>query len=370
MSSSLNKIVDVTVKVSSPATISSDFNLGLIIDNRDDSPAAGKVNIYTYANYQVQMVADGFATTDDAYKKAVIYFSQSEKSSQLAVAGTNASETAANAFTRIRNLNDKFYCFCFADTVEDANVAAVAALVESSSIPTIYFVGSTDEKLIQASTTNLAKTIQTAAYTRTFVFYSLDENIDAGMVGLISGLNSLKVNSAYTAAYKTLVGITPSNLSDSELNTLVGYNGNAFTQFGNTYNFTYPCISGGGYHVDELFLIDAAASLVQQEVVAGLVATKKVPQTESGVDMLVAFASRACNTLENIGLIGGGIWNGEQVLNLNTGDAIENGYYIEAETIASQSAANRASRISPPIYIALLATGAIEHVVINVVVER
>lgn len=370
MASSLNRIVDVSVKVSSPVTISSDFNLGLIIDNRANSPIANEVKTYSYTNYQTQMVADGFATTDDAYKKAVIYFSQSEKSSQLLVAGTGSDETVDDAFTRIRNANDKFYCFCFAATVTDENIAKVAALVEATSIPTIYFFGSSDEKCIQASTTNIMKTIQTAKYTRSFGFYSEDANIDVGMVGLVSGLNSMKVNSAYTVAYKTIVGVTPSNLGDSDLNTLISYNGNAFTKFGNSYNFVYPGISGGDYHVDELYLIDAAANLIQQEVVAGLVATKKVPYTESGVDMLIAFASRACNTLENIGLIGGGIWNGEQVLNLNTGDAIENGYYIEAESVASQSPADRTSRVSPPIYVALLATSAIEHVVINVIVER
>ena len=370
MASSLNRIVDVSVKVSSPATISSDFNLGLIIDNRSDSPIANSIKTYTYTNYQTQMVADGFASTDDAYKKAVIYFSQSEKSSQLLVAGTGAAEAADAAFTRIRNANDKFYCFCFAATVTDENIAKVAALVEASSIPTIYFFGSADDKCIQASTSNIMKTLQTAKYTRTFGFYSKDVNIDVGMVGLVSGLNSMKNNSAYTIAYKTIIGVTASDLSDSELNTLIGYAGNAFTKFGNSYNFVYPGVSGGNYHVDELYLIDAAANLIQQEVVAGLISTKKVPYTESGVDMLIAFASRACNTLENIGLIGGGIWNGEQVLNLNTGDAIENGYYIEAESIASQSAADRTSRVSPPIYVALLATGAIEHVVINVIVER
>ena len=370
MAGSLNKIVDVSVKVSSPATISSDFNLGMIIDNRADSPIANEVKEYNYSNYQAQMVADGFATTDDAYKKAVIYFSQSEKSARLAVAGTGASEAVDDAFTRIRNANDKFWAFCFAATVTDENIAKVAALVEASAIPSVYFFGSSDEKCIQASTTNIMKTLQTAQYTRTFGFYSEDANIDIGMVGLVSGLNSMKNNSAYTAAYKTLIGVTASDLNDTQINTLIAYGGNVFTKFGNTYRFTYPCISGGGYHVDELFLIDAASLLIQQEVVAGLVATKKVPQTESGVDMLVAFAARACNTLENIGLIGGGIWNGEQVLSLNTGDAIQNGYYIEAETVASQSTADRSSRVSPPIYIALLATGAIEHVVINVIVER
>lgn len=370
MSSSLNKIVDVSVRISSPATISSDFNLGLVIDNRADSPIENEVKEYSYSNYQTQMVADGFATTDDAYKKAVVYFSQSEKSSRLLVAGTGAAEAADAAFTRIRNANDKWYCFCYAATVEDANVAKVAALVESAKIPTIYFVGSSDEKLIQASTTNIAKTLQTSNYTRTFVFYSEDTGIDAGMVGLISGLNSMKANSAYTAAYKTLVGVVASDLSDTQLEILTGYNGNAFTKFGNSYQFTYPCVSAGSYHVDELYLVDAATFLIQQEVVSGLVSTKKVPQTESGVDMLVAFAARACNTLNSIGLISGGIWKGEDVLNLTSGNAVENGYYIEAETIESQSTADRASRVSPPIYVALLATGAIEHVVISVIVER
>ena len=73
MAGSLNKIVDVSVKVSSPTTISSDFNLGMIIDNRADSPIANQVKEYTYSNYQAQMVADGFATTDAAYKKAAVF---------------------------------------------------------------------------------------------------------------------------------------------------------------------------------------------------------------------------------------------------------------------------------------------------------
>ena len=370
MSASLNNIVDVTVRVSSPISISSDFNLGMIIDNRDDSPAAGKVNIYYLDTYQSQMVSDGFATTDDAYKKAVIYFSQNERSARLAIAGTNASENVDDAFTRIRNLNNAFYCFCFAATVEDTNIAKVAALVEASSIPTMYFFGTSDSKCIQAGTSNILKTVMDGSFTRTFGFYSSDTNIDAGIVGLISGLNSMKANSAYTAAYKTLVGVTPTNIDDSALQILVSYKGNCYNRFGNNYNFTYPCVSGGGYAIDENFLIDAAKYLIQQEAVAGLVALKKVPRTDDGVNTIISFASRACNTLANIGLIAGGIWGGEQVLNLDTGDAIENGYYIEAESVSTLTPSQREQRMSPPIYIALLATGAIEHVVISVVVER
>ena len=41
-----------------------------------------------------------------------------------------------------------------------------------------------------------------------------------------------------------------------------------------------------------------------------------------------------------------------------------------ADSIANQSALDRSERVSPPIYVALLSTGAIEHVVVSVYVNR
>ena len=71
-----------------------------------------------------------------------------------------------------------------------------------------------------------------------------------------------------------------------------------------------------------------------------------------------------------MGIISSGIWNADPVASLNTGDAIENGYYIEAGKIADQSASDRLARKSPVIYVALKASGAVEHVVISVLVNR
>ena len=369
MSASLNNIVDVTVQVSSPSAISSDFNLGLIIAPYKES-LGGTINEYSYNSYQTQMVGDGYATTDDAYKKAVIYFSQNPKSSRLLVASLNNGEASSEGFTRIRSANDKFYSFCFASTLTDEDIAAVAAVVESASVPTVFYFASTDSNIITAGTSNIFKTLQDGSYSRTFGFYSSDTNIDAAMVGLVSGLNSMRANSAYTAAYKALAGITPTTLNDTQLSTVVGYNGNVYTAFGNSYNFTYPAISFGNYHVDDLFLIDAAEFLIQQEVVAGLTSVRKVPQTEAGVDMITSFIANACNTLNNIGLISGGIWTGQPIQNLSTGDAVENGFSIQAGSIYEQTASEKASRISPPFYVALVASGAIEHVVIQVFVNK
>ena len=71
-----------------------------------------------------------------------------------------------------------------------------------------------------------------------------------------------------------------------------------------------------------------------------------------------------------MGVISSGIWRGGDLKDLNNGDAVQNGYFIQSDSISSQSAEDRAKRISPPIYVALVATGAIEHVVINVVISR
>ena len=57
-------------------------------------------------------------------------------------------------------------------------------------------------------------------------------------------------------------------------------------------------------------------------------------------------------------------------MNLKTGDALSTGYMVLADTLANQSQADRDARKSPPIYVAVKMAGAIEHVVIGIVVNR
>lgn len=372
MGASLNKIVDVSVQVSNPSTISSDFNLGLII-GKSTAILTDKVKVYTNENYATQMVTDGFSTTDAEYLAATAYFAQSPKSSQVAIGAldTANSETAADCITAIRAANDRFYSVCFAYELTDAEISAVAAAVEAFSAPTLFFYQTDSEDCIKSGAGGVLKTLQSAKYTRSFGFYATaDSNTAAAVVGLVSGLNSMEVNSAYTVAYKTLAGVTAEDLTDEQLTNLTSYNGNAYTTFGNRYSFVYPGISAGDYHVDEMYAIDASTYLIQQNVISGLVASRKIPQTEDGMSMLISFINSACSTLANVGMIAGGIWKGDAVGKLATGDAIAGGYYVESGSIAAQSAADRAARKSPPIYVALLMSGAIEHVVIRVFVNR
>ena len=370
MSASLNKIVDVNVEVSNPVTISSDFNLCCIVAAATNEGKRGNIIEYTADSYATQMVSDGFLSTSNEYKKVTAYFAQTPKSDRVLVAVMNDAENNDAAFTRIRGANDEFYGICYAEKLDASDVAAVAALVEASGTPTVFFYVTDDVKCTQTNQDNVMSKLKSLSYTRTVGFYSNDLMADGAALGLFAGLNSLDVNSAYTFAYKTLAGITPENLSDVQLSALVGYNGNTYAKFGNQYKFTYPGITSNGNHIDAIFFVDAAAFLIQQNVVAGLVSSRRIPQTNEGVSNLISFAAAGCDTLVSAGFLSSGVWRGDAVLSLNTGDAVEAGYYIEAENIYDQSAADRASRVSPPIYVALLFAGAIEHVVIRVFVNQ
>ena len=77
MSASLNNIVSISVEVSNPFAITSDFNLGLII-GKSTAILAKRVKVYNVENYRTQMTSDGFTTDSNEYKAAPLYFLSEE----------------------------------------------------------------------------------------------------------------------------------------------------------------------------------------------------------------------------------------------------------------------------------------------------
>lgn len=379
MSAPLSSIVDVSVEVSSVTTISSNFDLGLIIGTTRMETSPGTMEIYSAEEYATGMITDGYSTTDPEYKAAAAYFSQSPAPSRVAIGVAVADETVttdpdyAATFAALRSVNDNFYGVALAGTKiseDPSDYDDFFAAIEASSSPKLCFVDI--ESAFDTDNIDVATYFMNKKYNRVFTFHNSSDNsfVSPSVLGLISGLNSMAPNSAYTAAYKTLSGVTPEDLTQAQLQFLVDNNANVYCLFGDRYSFTYPMISCNGYHVDELYFVDVAKFLIQQNVVSMLVSQRKIPQTESGMTTIINTISGACEQLAEIGFISGGIWRGETVQNLKNGDAMQNGYYIQTGSIASQSAVDRAARKTPPIYVALLSSGAIEHVVIRVFISQ
>lgn len=370
MSVPISNIVDVNVHVSAITPPSSDFSLCLVYTpDTENETKKGQLLYYTYENYSTKLVSDGFLATGHTASMVREIFSGDIKPARVAVGVCNLTTmTFLEGLEYFRNKSDEFYYITVPQGSRWGNVSVpsvpdILELIDTFETPAIY--------CYQTSEISELESVKESGSMRGFGVYADDTDMLSPFVGLMAGLNTMKENSAYTLAYKKLNGAWAEQVEDEEdFDDMVSANGNTLVKFGSKYWFTYPGVVSNGYHVDEVYTIDLAKYLIQTYVINGITNTLKIPQTDSGVSMIVAMVANACNELKKIGLIDSGVWNGGTVGDLENGDAIQDGYYIYAGSVADMSAADKAARKSPAIKVALHASGAIEHVIIDVFIDR
>jgi hypothetical protein len=367
----LTNIVDVSVQVNpATSTLNKTLNLGLIVGTSTVIPDTSRVVEYTSTS---DMLEKGWQGTEPEYKAAQIYFSQIPAPSSVAIGrqdtGASPAETAVQAVTACRQANSDWYAVYVCDTVA-ADIEAIAAYIETCSPVSTYFYETSDSAVIAGTAGNVMATLQTNKYTRTFGQYSTSAHAAAAAMGYAMGANTGQVNSAYTLAYKTEAGITPETLTSTQVSTILGYNGNVYTNYGDAYNLLVQGAVANGTSFDEIINQDILTNNIQTAILNALIGGTKIPQTTDGVNLLINAITKPCSDAKDMGIIAPGVWNGPSVLGLKTGDTLSTGYLILADTIANQSQADRDARKSPPIYVCVKFAGAIEHMVIGVMVNQ
>lgn len=364
----LSDIVNVSVVVSPIAATRSNFNLGLIIGTSTVISASDRIKLYTKVD---DMVIDGFTINSSEYKAATLYFSQVPKPQKVAIGrwDTTGAETAVQAVTLCRAKNTDWYSCMICGAVK-ADIIAVSEYIEAALPSSTYFYTTSDADVIPKTAGNIMATLKASNYMRTIGQYSTYADAVASIMGYAMGANSSTANSSYTLAYKKEVGVTSEVLSLTDLTAIKSQNGNAYVNRGNTYDIFEQGIMANGQHFDEVLGLDMLTNSIQMAVMDLLVGVRKVPQTEGGVTLLINAITGPCNDSKNKGFIAPGIWKAAPVLTLETGDTLSQGYLILSETIDSQSEADRSARIAPPIYVCVKLAGAIEFVLIEVLVNR
>lgn len=282
---------------------------------------------------------------------------------------TAQAETLLEAVTACRAANYDWYGVYVLGTA-DADIEAIAPYIETAVPASAFFYDTSDSAVTAGTAGNVMATLQTAKYSRTLGIWSTSQYAGAGVMGEAMGLNTGLANSAYTLAYKSLVGVTPEVFTGNQPATVLGYNGNIYTNYGSTYNLLVQGTMADGTPFDQKLNVDQIVADLQTAVMDALTANPKIPQTDPGVTQLVNALSAACEEAKTRGAIAPGVWNGGQVLGLQNGTALPNGYMILADTLANQSQADRTARKSPPIYVCLKMAGAIEHAIIGVIVNQ
>lgn len=379
----LKPVVKVDVNLSLKAAARKGFNLALIVGDSEVIPVGERVRIYTQA---AQMLSDGFTNQSAEYQAALLYFGQTPEPDKLAVGVKQTTETWTEAFNACRGANSEWYVFIPLGA-SDSDVIELAPIVEAASPDTVMYYTTHTSDVLQPTYSeetpteqidDVFMTLKANLYRRSMGFYNGTSGVDAAAAwaGVAMGLNSGTADSMFTMAYKSAVGITPDDLTETQVEyvagsrTTTGNNGNVYIQRAEEYNLLQQGYMADKTSFDEILGLDVLKNAIQLNVMDLLAHSRKVPYTEPGVVMIENVIAQACQASVTTGFIAPGKWTGSKCLELAYGDYLPNGYLIQHEPVDDVQQSMKDNRIAPPIYVCCKLAGAIEFVTIQINVNR
>jgi hypothetical protein len=289
----------------------------------------------------------------------------------LTVNITAIGESLLQAAEACRAANSVWYGLAVNNPTASDNIA-IAEWADALWQTTRYYPWSSDTGIPNSTAGNVALQLQ-ALKLRVLGIYSTTQgglypnNIyaAAGLMGAEMGLNTGLANSFFTMAHKQIAGIAPEPLTQTQYDNILAASFNVYANFGSYTLLEAGFMSNGAPSYLWINLAMLVANL-QIEELNVLQSTPAVPQTNAGEHLLIQAANNACANSALIGFLAGGTWEGAQVLNLDTGDALPSGYLNQAQPYSQQSAGDRAAGKAMPIYCAITTAGAVQSLLIGV----
>lgn len=377
----VDPIVNVVVSTAAPAAPRDGFNVGCVV-GKTVATGMSADNRTLVVTDLADMISAGYTINSPEYKAAAMYFSQTPKPAKLVLAlcvGTTTGtgndavttyETWVEAITAARAANSEWYGVYVADSsaLSSADIQAIAAYVET--ITAVFFFEDSTAADITNATTDVFSVLKGLTYKRTFGLYSATRYAAAAAMGFAMGANDGTADSAYTMAFKSLVGVTPDDLTAAQVEYLQGKNANYYVTRGGVYQVLEQGKCASGDWFDEVIGLDQLAYNIQRNCMDVLQRTRtKVPYTDTGALQFVLACNDACKVARDIGFLAPGVWNGGTVLELENGDTLTAGYLCQAEPVASRPKNEKALRKCPPVYCCVNLAGAIHSVTIKVNVQ-
>lgn len=283
-----------------------------------------------------------------------------------------AAETLLSAVTTVADKSTDWYGLYVAATgVADADVLAVAGFIEGTGNSRIYGVTIQNTQVLDSTVTNdLASQLKGLGYKRTFTQYSGNNaHAAASIFGRAFTVNFNGSNTTLTIKFKQEPGVTAEDITTSQAATLKAKNCNVFAAYQNGTAIVQEGVMVNGYFFDEVHGTDWLQNDVQTAIFNLLfTSTTKIPQTDQGINRILAtIESRLAQAVVN-GLVAPGVWTADGFGALNSGDTLTKGFYVYAPPVATQSTADRQARKAPVIQCGIKLAGAVHSVntIINV----
>ena len=284
------------------------------------------------------------------------------------------AETLLACVTALASQSADWYGLLIADaTPTDADLLGVSAFIEGASPSRIFGITTQNPLALDGtSTTDIAAKLKAALYKRSFCQYSSSSAYAAASIfGRAFTVNFQGNNTTITLKFKQEPGVTAEGLNTTQAAALKAKNCNVFVKYDNDTAIIQEGVMSNGYFFDEVHGLDWLQNDVQTAVYNLLYTSPtKIPQTDAGINRIVATVNERLEQGVANGLVAPGQWNGPAFGALTSGQYLSTGYYSYAPPVASQSQADREARKAPVTQSAIKLAGAVHFVDVIINVNR
>ncbi|NBQ16875.1 DUF3383 family protein [bacterium] len=300
----IDNIINVNIVQETVVPSLEDFGLFcLMTDNIAVIPTSERYRLYS----NISGVLTDFGATSPEYYAARSFFSQQPKPIEFMIASVDlGSETYVEGIQAALLLN-KFYGLGVTDLLlTDADLLEIAQYVQTQLMLFFYQVSASD--IPTNVTTDIASQFQALSLDRSVLCFYEATNTTTRLDLAYAGMGFTQQPGTFNWANKTLIGILPTTISPSNnidyalkkgVNLCVQLiQGLAVTRTGNTSG----ALSGIEW-IDVRTGIDYMQIALQQEILQLLVASPKIPDTDSGYAAIAGVITNVLTNCISLGIL-------------------------------------------------------------------
>ena len=285
----LDEIIKSDISISNPVPSDVTFDKILIIVPEPTSKA-NKMKATTAISKAEDLVDYGFATSDDAYKAAVVAFAQNPRPDDVLVCirkntTPESSATYENVSETLkRALSEKpFYGFHITSFKEAADVKAAAAWAEENE--KLFGFEFADVSSIPVTNFNFFRSF--GMYSGTADGYGTESQPEENKFAALALMAKCFGYKAGTETWhlKELKLVTPSVLTTEQKNTLASKNINSYLRYANV-NCSIGGKTLGGEWIDVIRFADWLKAKIQINAFNALRQNPKLPFTDAGIGLI------------------------------------------------------------------------------------
>ena len=365
---SINYVARVVVNTIRGSSSSSSFDTGLLLVPDPSFTEDRRLMSFTSGTAAVAGLTElGFTEESEVYKAALKYFAASPAPGRLLVSCHPVAQSAGEALNAVLERTADFYGIMPASALNDGGLISLAQHVEALQHPAVLFAPVTSFSAEAGGTLDL---LHRGQFKRTLPFCCGKISDCAAVMGTAMGLELSHTDSAFALCYKTVNGIQPADLNQTQVDSIKAKNGNVYVARGYTHFLLENGTMANGQRYDEVLYIDKIGADLQNAAVTLLAENPdKLPQTDDSTAQFINRFSSILMGYTGRGILASSVWRGADIGPVRGGEMIENGFMLWADSYDDQSDADRAAHKAMPVQVALTPAGSIESIVITVNVQ-